>query len=321
MKEEPRLFLRLGSFVKKIGGIVLNQPRKREGNDGFVKTAFFDEIISRSLRYIKAGFPVHFVGPSGVGKTSVALYIARQLNKPVTIIRGHHEMSNKDLLGHHYGVIKREVVDNFIHSVYKTEQEIKPIWVQGQLIDAVKNGYVVIYDEFTRSRPETNNIFLALLEEKVLPVYGKERESFIKCHPNFSIIFTSNPDEYAGTFHTQDALLDRLITINLDYCDKGTEIEILRQKIGINDFEAQEVVRLVTNLRAYGKGDTPSLRASLMIAKIAQEAAIPILAGNKEFQALCMDVLTRPVKQIFPDRTYSEIREVILKEMLRRREE
>lgn len=299
---------------------MLNQRREIDGDGGFVKTAFFDEIILRSLRYMQAGYPVHFVGPTGVGKTSLALYIAKRFNRPVTVIRGHHEMSNKDLLGHHYGVVKREVVDNYIRSVYKTEKEIKPIWVQGQLIDAVKNGHIVIYDEFSRSRPETNNIFLALLEEKILPVYGKEKETFVKCHPNFSIIFTSNPDEYAGTFHTQDALLDRLITINLDYCDKETEAEIIRKKTEISELEAKEVVRLVSNLRSYGKRFCPSLRASLMIAMIAKEANIPISPGNKDYQTLCLDVLTRPVNQNFPDLKHKEIKELILQEMLRREE-
>ena len=289
--------------------------------DGFVRSPFFEEIIERTLAYLQAGYPVHFVGPSGVGKTSLALYIASQLNKPVSIIRGHHELSNKDLLGFHFGISKKEVVDNYIHSVYKKEQEIKPIWTPGLLIEAVKKGHTVIYDEFSRSHPETNNIFLALLEEKVLPIYGKGKESFIKCHPNFSIIFTSNPKEYAGTFHTQDALLDRLITINLDYCDKETEIDILQQKVQLNFEEAQEVVRLVSNLRSYGKGFSPSIRASLMIATIAKKADISINPENKRYQVLCLDVLTRAVNQTFPDLNHNEIQELILQELQRKEED
>ena len=38
-----------------------------------------------------------------------------------------------------------------------------------------------------------------------------------------------------------------------------------------------------------------------MIASIAKKANIPIIPDNKQYQALCLDVLTRPVKQIFPD--------------------
>lgn len=295
-------------------------PSRKEDDGGFVKTVFFDDIITRTLRYLHAGYPVHFIGPSGVGKTSLALYIAKQLNKPVTIIRGHHELSGKDLLGHYNGYKKKEMIDNYIHSVYKAEKEIKPIWVQGLLIDAVKDGHTVIYDEFSRSLPETNNIFLALLEEKVLAIYGKEKESSIKCHPDFSIIFTSNPNEYAGTFHTQDALLDRLITISLDYCGNETEVEILQQKTKVSNQEAKEIVRLVSTLRAYGDVFIPSLRASLMISTIAKEANIPICPQDKNFQTLCLDILTRPVKQIFPELDPEAIKQLILQELLGKEE-
>ena len=43
-----------------------------------------------------------------------------------------------------------------------------------------------------------------------------------------------------GTSILRMLYLDRLITINLDYCDKETEIEILQQKTQLNHQEALE---------------------------------------------------------------------------------
>ncbi|MDN4524945.1 gas vesicle protein GvpN [Fictibacillus fluitans] len=285
--------------------------------DEFLAVPFYQSLVSRSLMYLRTGFPVHFTGPSGVGKTSLAFYIAKQMDRPVTVIRGHHELSNKDLIGHYMGITKKEVVDNYIHSVYKKEQEVRPLWMQGQLIEAVKKGHVVIYDEFTRSRPETNNILLSLLEERVLPVYGNGKFTAIPCHPDFCMIFTSNPEEYAGTFHTQDALIDRLITIGINLCDEQSEMAIIRKKTGVNEKEAASIVQFVNRLRAYGNGSSPSLRAAIMIASIAKKASVEICPKNLLYQQLCLDVLTRHVQPFFPDEEEETVQELILQELQR----
>ncbi|WP_176560048.1 gas vesicle protein GvpN [Brevibacillus dissolubilis] len=259
----------------------------------FVQTPFFQDIVSRSLRFLRAGFPIHLLGPSGVGKTCLSLHIARQLNRPVTVIRGHHSLSNEDLLGGYLGYSKKEVVDNYIRSVYKKHQDIKPVWVNGLLIEAVQHGHTLIFDEFTRAKPETNNIFLSVLEERVLPLYGLQKEKQISVHPDFSVIFTSNPEEYAGVYKSQDALMDRLITISLGYCDMETEEQIIRDKTGIDIDSAHMIARIVSSLRAAltEKRHAPSLRASLMIAQTAKATETPIDPRDPIFQQLCIDVL------------------------------
>lgn len=78
------------------------------------------------------------------------------------------------------------------------------------------------------------------------------------------------------------------------------------------------MVRLVTNLRSYGNGFCPSLRASLMIAAIAKKSKIEMIAENIRYQVLCMDVLIRPMTQILPKQPPVKIKELILKEILRR---
>ena len=56
---------------------------------------------------------------------------------------------------------------------------------------------------------------------------------YMKIHPDFVAIFTSNPEEYAGVHRSQDALRDRMITLDLDYFDRETEIIVTMSKSGM----------------------------------------------------------------------------------------
>src|SRR3954454_8797579 len=228
-----------------------------------------EDLLSRSLQYLKAGYPIHFTGPSGAGKTSLALELAKRRKKPAMLIHGNHELNNKALIGDFTGYTSKKVVDNYVRSVYKQDESVTEIWKDGRLLEAVKNGYTLVYDEFTRSQPSANNIFLSILEEGILPLYGtKLTEPFVRVHPEFAVIFTSNPDEYAGVYQTQDALLDRLITIFIDHKDFDREAAILSEKIDIDKSEAEAITTLVADLRKLCNDNGPSLRASLMIAKL-----------------------------------------------------
>lgn len=264
-----------------------------------VQDAKTEDLLSRSLQYLKAGYPVHFTGPSGAGKTSLALALAKRRKKPVMLIHGNHELNNKDLIGDFTGYTSKKIVDNYVRSVYKRDESVTETWRDGRLLEAVKNGYTLVYDEFTRSKPTTNNIFLSILEEGILPLYGtKLTEPFVRVHPDFAVIFTSNPDEYAGVYQTQDALLDRLITIYIDYKDSDREAAILSEKINIDHKKAKAITTLVAELRKSCKEDSgPSLRASLMIAKLATQEGIPIDGSDLHFQRLCMDILGHQVSR------------------------
>jgi gas vesicle protein GvpN len=258
-----------------------------------------EELLSRSLQYMKAGYPIHLTGPSGAGKTSLALALAKRRKKPVMLIHGNHELNNKDLIGDFTGYTSKKVVDNYIRSVYKRDENVTETWRDGRLLEAVKNGYTLVYDEFTRSLPTTNNIFLSILEEGILPLYGtKLTEPFVRVHPDFAVIFTSNPDEYAGVYQTQDALLDRLITIYIDHKDHDREAAIVADKANIKEKDAAAITELVAKLRNECIEETgPSLRASIMIARLAAEQKIKIDGSNPDFVRLCLDILGHQVSR------------------------
>lgn len=272
-------------------------------NKDFIVTPYIKKIILLTSNYLLSGYPVHFTGPTGIGKTSIAYYTAKELKKPITIIRGHDNLTVFDLIGRTDGYRKIEHTDNYIHSVYKKEVELHSNWVKGQLAKAVKEGHILIYDEFTRTKPEVNNLFLYILEEKIMPLYGSNQKvNYIPVHKDFSAIFTSNPLEYSGVYKTQDALIDRMITINLNEFDHETEIEILKKKYKLTGNESRIISQLITNTRNYCRNKNvlgPSLRASIMIAQIAKTTEIKIDPKNEMFHQLIYDVMWSTLSKCF----------------------
>lgn len=273
------------------------KEEKKQGKKNYVETEETKRLIKRADRCLMSGYPIHLTGRSGAGKTALALEIAARRDRPVTMITGNHEITNEDLLGGITGLTSTKLVDNFIRQVYKKEVNIKENWTPGKLVEAAEKGHTLIYDEFSRSRPETNNLFLSILEERVIPLYGtKQNKSHVPVHPEFNIIFTSNPIEYAGVFEKQDALMDRLITLEVAYTQRTTE-SIIQHKADVKQKEAKVVWGVLKNLQEEVKEAEGllSIRSALMIATIAQKAEVSINPEEEEFLQICQDVLSGEV--------------------------
>ncbi len=259
----------------------------------FVQTPSVRSIADRALSYLQAGYPVHLSGPAGTGKTTMALHVAAQIGRPVVLIHGDDEFGSSDLIGGQLGYRSTRVVDNFIHSVMKTEENVSKTWVDHRLTNACKFGFTVIYDEFNRSRPEANNVLLGILEERLLEMpAGRSAEGHLQVHPHFRAIFTSNPEEYAGVHKTQDALLDRIITITVGHHDSETESEITAAKSGLDPEDAERIVKVVRDFRGLGVLSlAPTVRACIMIARITALRGASVACDDRVFAETCRDVL------------------------------
>jgi gas vesicle protein GvpN len=287
----------------------------------FVCTPYVQELTERALAYLEAGFPVHFAGPAGTGKTTLAFHVAAKLGRPVSLIHGDDEFGSSDLLGRDAGFRRHKLVDNFIHSVLRTEEELKSLWVDQRLTTACGRGDTLIYDEFNRSRPEANNALLAILSERVvdIPKLRTAGEGYLEVHPDFRAIFTSNPSEYAGTHKAQDALMDRLITINLSHYDRGTEVQITIAKSGIARPDAETIVDIVRALRDVGVNNhRPTIRACIAIARVLALRGAHARQDDNVFQWACRDVLqnvdsakvTRDGQSLMPQEVAEVVQEV-----------
>jgi len=278
----------------------------------FVETKFVKDITNRALSYIKAGFPVHFRGVSGSGKTTLAMHIASKIQRPVVMIHGDEEFTTSDLVGGEHGYRFKKVVDRFVSRVLKVEEDMVKRWVDNRLTVACKYGFTLIYDEFTRSRPEANNILLSILQEKMmdLPVGRGGEDPYLRVDPDFTAIFTSNPEEYAGVHRSQDALRDRMITMDLDYFDYDTELAITQAKSRLSKPHAEMIVNIVRGLRESGKCEfAPTVRGCIMIAKTLKVEKISLT--DRAFETICKDILASETSRVGSKTNQARVKGVI----------
>jgi gas vesicle protein GvpN len=275
--------------------LLSNDCLQPEAGADFVRTVAVDRVAERALSYLEAGFAVHFAGPAGTGKTTLAFHVASRLGRPVILVHGDDDFSSADLVGRDSGYRRSKVVDNFVRSVVKTEENLNTIFVENRLTTACQQGFTLIYDEFNRSRPEANNVLLSVLEEGLLNVPGMRRTGagYLQVHPEFRAIFTSNPEEYAGVHKTQDALLDRMITIPLGAFDRDTENAVVARRSGLDRLTAARIVDIVHDTRQRApQPRRPTIRAALAIARMTAYREAVVSLEDERFRWVCRDVLS-----------------------------
>lgn len=260
----------------------------------FVETEQVRKIKDKVKLWLNAGYPVHIIGPTGCGKTTLAMKVTEELGKPTVWLNGDEMMTTADLVGGYSQVESESVRDRYIHTVIKAKNIMKAGWVDNPLTIACKNGYIFVYNDFSRAKPEANNVLLSVFQEGVLELptrFGEER--YVKVHPEFRAIFTSNSVDYAGVHRPQDALLDRTVGIYMDLYDLDTEVEITEAHSGVSDGDARRIVEVIRNIREkLPDAEKPGTRACIMVAQ-----GLKVLGdGEKRLEELILDILATKVK-------------------------
>jgi len=253
-------------------------------DESFVETPAVSRVKRRIDRWLGVDRPVHLIGPTGCGKTSLAMQTAHDRDRPVVWINGDADLSTSDLIGE-YGEKERiSERDKYIHNVVKSKDIVRDRWVDNPLTIAVREGATLVYNEFSR-----NNVLLSVLEEGVLELPGQRGESrYVDVHPEFRAILTSNSIEYAGVHEPQDALLDRLVGIHMDFYDQETEVQIVNATVEtVSQAEAGSLVRLMRQLRDE-LDVTVGTRAAIMTAEGV--GTTDVLTGQALVD-ICVDVL------------------------------
>lgn len=144
-----------------------------------------------------------------------------------------------------------------------------------------------------------------------LPVGRGGDEPYLRVDPNFTAIFTSNPEEYAGVHRSQDALRDRMITMDLDHFDYDTEVAIAQAKSKLGKPHAEIVVNIVRGLRESGKCEfAPTIRGCIMIAKTLKVMKL-YPSRTDVFTQMCQDILASETSRVGSKTNQNRVKEIV----------
>jgi hypothetical protein len=92
-------------------------------------------------------------------------------------------------------------------------------------------------------------------------------------------------------YKSQNALLDRMITIDMDSLDKETEKSIVITKSGLDSYDVSRIIQMseFIKYKVMNKGYV-SIRGSIMLAKVVKAANIRMSSQNPMFRQICADV-------------------------------
>jgi len=134
----------------------------------------------------------------------------------------------------------------------------------------------------------------------------------LRVDPRFTAIFTSNPEEYAGVYRTQDALRDRMVTLDLDHYNRKTEIAITEAKSGLSRKDAAKIVDVLRSLRESGICEyIPTIRCPIMIAKATIIRNGSVSRDSAVFREAVLDILTSATSRVGSMKHQAKVRHII----------
>ncbi|WP_044336768.1 ATP-binding protein [Rossellomorea aquimaris] len=187
------------------------------GEGGY--TASEDYIIEDSIISLSLGKNLLLKGPTGSGKTKLSDTLSSIFSQPMHSINCSVDLDAEALLG--YKTISERDGKNVIE------------FIEGPVIQAMKNGHLLYIDEINMAKPETLPILNGVLDYRrsiTNPFTGE----IVKAAPTFGVIAAIN-EGYVGTVPLNEALKNRFVVIDVPYIEGETLKSVIESQSKLSD--------------------------------------------------------------------------------------
>jgi len=177
-----------------------------------------DEIIKMVFLTLICDSHSIIVGVPGLAKTLIIKLTAKTIDCKYSRIQFTPDLMPSDITG--TTVLRKDGNE----TLYK--------FIKGPIF-----ANIILADEINRTPPKTQAALLQSMEERVVTNEGLD----YKLEKPFNVFATQNPIEQEGTYPLPEAELDRfMFMIEINYPDKRSEIEILKERIVNENFNVEE---------------------------------------------------------------------------------
>ena len=185
------------------------------------------------------------VGPTGCGKSSLAINVMARLKETAEIFSCDGETCTDNLIGKPWAIID-------------DKGKGKTVVAPGAALRAYKEGKILLLEEVDHAIPDILASLHRIMEtQSEFYISNIGDEEVIQKHRDFSVIATANTIGtgedtylYAGTKPLNMAFMNRFsLTFRMGYIDKSREIKVLKNRTGIDDTIAQKIVYTANDAR------------------------------------------------------------------------
>ena len=183
---------------------------------------------------LSAGRHMLLEGPPGTGKSTLLRAVASELGIGFAFVEGNAELTPARLIG------------SFDPARVLSDGYSPDVFVEGALVSALREGWLLYLEEINRIPEETLNVLIGVMSEHELHV---PRLGRIEAAPGFRLVAAMNPFDAVGTARISSAVYDRTCRLAVGYQDAVEESSITRRVCGDAPGEAQWLAKVVEVVR------------------------------------------------------------------------